>query len=53
MIKLHQEVMKRKENLFFAEMQLDMEIGEQWKWFYEQEKLKVQVQRRFILEVKK
>lgn len=50
--KLHQEVMKKQENLFFAQMQLDMEMEEQLKQFYEKEKLTAKIQREFIVEVK-
>lgn len=49
--KLHQEVMKKQENLFFAEMQLDIELEEQVKQFYEKEKLTAKVQREFIINV--
>ncbi len=44
--------MKKQENLFFAEMQLDLELEEQLKRFCEKEKLTAKVQMEFILEVK-
>ena len=50
--KIHKEWMKRRENLFFAQMQLDMELEEKMQQFGEQEKLTAKVQREFIVEVK-
>ena len=50
--KIHKEWMKRQENLFFAQMQLDMELEEKMQQFGEQEKLTAKVQREFIVEVK-
>lgn len=38
--------------MFFAQMQLDMELEEKIKQFVEEEKLTVKVQREFIVEVK-
>ena len=49
--KLHKEVMKRQENQFFAQMQLDIELEEKIKQFYEKEKLTAKVQREFVVEV--
>ena len=49
--KIHKEWMKRQENLFFAQMQLDMELEEKMQQFGEQEKLTAKVQREFIIEV--
>ena len=44
--------MKRQENQFFAQMQLDIELEEKIKQFYEKEKLTAKVQREFIVEVR-
>ena len=49
---IHKEWMKRQENLFFAQMQLDMELEEKIRQFGEQEKLTAKVQREFIVEVR-
>lgn len=49
--KIHKEWMKRQENLFFAQMQLDMELEEKIRQFGEQEKLTAKVQREFILVI--
>ena len=51
MAKIHKEWMKRQENLFFAQMQLDMELEEKMNQFGEQEKLTAKMQREFIIEV--
>ncbi len=48
---IHKEWMKRQENLFFAQMQPNMELEEKIKQFEEQEKLTAKVQREFIVEV--
>lgn len=49
--KIHKEWMKRQENLFFAQMQLDMELEEKIKEFGEQEKLTAKVQREFVVNI--
>ena len=49
--KIHKEWMKRQENLFFAQMQLDMELEEKMQEFGEQEKLTAKVQREFVVKV--
>lgn len=49
--KIHKEWMKRQENLFFAQMQLDMELEEKMKQFGEQEKLTAKVQREFVVNI--
>ena len=49
--KIHKEWMKRQENLFFAQMQLDMELEEKMKEFGEQEKLTAKVQREFVVNI--
>lgn len=48
---IHKEWMKRQENLFFAQMQPNMELEEKIKQFEEQEKLTAKVQREFIVEL--
>ena len=49
---LKQDFMKRQENQFFAEMQIDMELEKQIKEFTEKEKLTAKVVREFVVMVK-
>ena len=49
--RLRRELMKGRENQFFAAMRLDVELEEQVKKFVEQEKLTAKVTREFVAKV--
>jgi hypothetical protein len=48
---LKQDLMKRQENHFFVEMQIDIELEKQIKEFAEKEKLTAKVIREFVVKV--